>query len=189
MMDNGFVTGSNGKKADCRNIILILTTNAGAQSAEKNQIGFGKQEKNYDDKDLKKFFAPEFRNRLDAIITFGKLTKDTMRKVVIKFIDELKFQVAEKAIKVKINEAAINWLIEKGFDPKMGARPLQRVIDKEIKRPLAKMMLFGDLKDGGTLMITNKPNNDGLILGKRIKAVKPVEIENEPLETVTHEEN
>ena len=108
MMDNGFVTGSNGKKADCRNIILILTTNAGAQSAEKNQIGFGKQEKNYDDKDLKKFFAPEFRNRLDAIITFGKLTKDTMRKVVIKFIDELKFQVAEKAIKVKINEAAIN---------------------------------------------------------------------------------
>jgi ATP-dependent Clp protease ATP-binding subunit ClpA len=108
MMDNGFVTGSNGKKADCRNIILILTTNAGAQSAEKNQIGFGEQEKNYDDKDLKKFFAPEFRNRLDAIITFGKLTKDTMRKVVIKFIDELKFQVAEKAIKVKINEAAIN---------------------------------------------------------------------------------
>jgi ATP-dependent Clp protease ATP-binding subunit ClpA len=189
MMDNGFVTGSNGKKADCRNIILILTTNAGAQSAEKNQIGFGEQEKNYDDKDLKKFFAPEFRNRLDAIITFGKLTKDTMRKVVVKFIDELKFQVAEKAIKVKINEAAINWLIEKGFDPKMGARPLQRVIDKEIKRPLAKMMLFGDLKDGGTLMITNKPNNDGLILGKRIKAVKPVEIENEPLETVTHEEN
>jgi ATP-dependent Clp protease ATP-binding subunit ClpA len=189
MMDNGFVTGSNGKKADCRNIILILTTNAGAQSAEKNQIGFGKQEKNYDDKDLKKFFAPEFRNRLDAIITFGKLTKDTMRKVVVKFIDELKFQVAEKAIKVKINEAAINWLIEKGFDPKMGARPLQRVIDKEIKRPLAKMMLFGDLKDGGTVMITNKPDNDGLILGKRIKAVKPVEIENEPLETVTHEEN
>ena len=189
MMDNGFVTGSNGKKADCRNIILILTTNAGAQSAEKNQIGFGEQEKNYDDKDLKKFFAPEFRNRLDAIITFGKLTKDTMRKVVVKFIDELKFQVAEKAIKVKINEAAINWLIEKGFDPKMGARPLQRVIDKEIKRPLAKMMLFGDLKDGGTVMITNKPDNDGLILGKRIKAVKPVEIENEPLETVTHEEN
>jgi ATP-dependent Clp protease ATP-binding subunit ClpA len=112
-----------------------------------------------------------------------------MRKVVVKFIDELKFQVAEKAIKVKINEAAINWLIEKGFDPKMGARPLQRVIDKEIKRPLAKMMLFGDLKDGGTVMITNKPDNDGLILGKRIKAVKPVEIENEPLETVTHEEN
>ena len=179
MMDNGFITGSNGKKADCRNIVLILTTNAGAQAAEKNLIGFGSQEQPYDDKDLKKFFSPEFRNRLDATITFKKLGKETMRKVVVKFIDELKYQVAEKAIKVKINESAINWLIEKGFDPKMGARPLQRVIDKEIKRPLAKMMLFGDLKDGGTLQITNRPDNDGLILSKRVKAVKPVEIENE----------
>ena len=112
-----------------------------------------------------------------------------MRKVVIKFIDELKFQVAEKAIKVKINEAAINWLIEKGFDPKMGARPLQRVIDKEIKRPLAKMMLFGDLKDGGTLMITNNSVNDGLILSKKVKAVKPVEIENEVESQDTYQEN
>jgi len=189
MMDNGFITGSNGKKADCRNIVLILTTNAGAQAAEKNLIGFGSQEQPYDDKDLKKFFSPEFRNRLDATITFKKLGKETMRKVVVKFIDELKFQVAEKAIKIRINEASINWLIEKGFDPKMGARPLQRVIDKEIKRPLAKMMLFGDLKDGGTLMITNKPNNDGLILGKRIKAVKPVEIENEVESQDTYQEN
>jgi ATP-dependent Clp protease ATP-binding subunit ClpA len=189
MMDNGFITGSNGKKADCRNIVLILTTNAGAQAAEKNLIGFGSQEQPYDDKDLKKFFSPEFRNRLDAVITFKKLAKETMRKVVVKFIDELKFQVAEKAIKVKINEAAINWLIEKGFDPKMGARPLQRVIDKEIKRPLAKMMLFGDLKEGGTLQITNRADNDGLILSKRIKAVKPVEIENEVESQDTYQEN
>ena len=189
MMDNGFITGSNGKKADCRNIVLILTTNAGAQAAEKNLIGFGSQEQPYDDKDLKKFFSPEFRNRLDAIITFKKLAKETMRKVVVKFIDELKFQVAEKAIKIRINEAAINWLIEKGFDPKMGARPLQRVIDKEIKRPLAKMMLFGDLKEGGTLQITNRADNDGLILSKRIKAVKPVEIENEVESQDTYQEN
>jgi ATP-dependent Clp protease ATP-binding subunit ClpA len=189
MMDNGFITGSNGKKADCRNIVLILTTNAGAQAAEKNLIGFGSQEQPYDDKDLKKFFSPEFRNRLDATITFKKLGKETMRKVVVKFIDELKYQVAEKAIKVKINESAINWLIEKGFDPKMGARPLQRVIDKEIKRPLAKMMLFGDLKDGGTLQITNRPDNDGLILSKRVKAVKPVEIENEVESQDTYQEN
>jgi ATP-dependent Clp protease ATP-binding subunit ClpA len=189
IMDNGFITGSNGKKADCRNIVLILTTNAGAQAAEKNLIGFGSQEQPYDDKDLKKFFSPEFRNRLDATITFKKLGKETMRKVVVKFIDELKFQVAEKAIKVKINEAAINWLIEKGFDPKMGARPLQRVIDKEIKRPLAKMMLFGDLKDGGTLQITNRPDNDGLILAKRVKAVKPVEVENEVESQDTYQEN
>jgi len=189
MMDNGFITGSNGKKADCRNIVLILTTNAGAQAAEKNLIGFGSQEQPYDDKDLKKFFSPEFRNRLDATITFKKLAKETMRKVVIKFIDELKFQVAEKAIKIRINEASISWLIEKGFDPKMGARPLQRVIDKEIKRPLAKMMLFGDLKDGGTLMITNRADNDGLILSKRIKAVKPVETENEVESQDTYQEN
>ena len=154
MMDNGFVTGSNGKQADCRNLILILTTNAGAQDAEKNVIGFGTQEKDYSDKDIKKFFTPEFRNRLDGIITFNKLGKETMTKIVTKFIDEMREQVKDKAIRIKIDKEAINWLIDKGFDAKMGARPLQRVIDKEIKRDLAKMMLFGDLKNGGWLSIT-----------------------------------
>ena len=153
MMDNGFITGSNGKRADCRNLILILTTNAGAQDAEKNTIGFGGQEKEYSDKDLKKFFTPEFRNRLDGIITFNKLAKESMVKVVNKFVDELREQVKEKGIRIKINKEATEWLIVKGFDPKMGARPLQRVIDKEIKRPLAKLMLFGDLKAGGWLTI------------------------------------
>ena len=185
MMDNGFVTGSNGKKADCRNIILILTTNAGAQAAEKNQIGFGKQEKDYDDKDLKKFFAPEFRNRLDAIITFSKLSKDTMYKIVVKFIDELKRQVSEKGIRIRINDAAINHLIDKGFDSKMGARPLQRVIDKEIKRPLSRMMLFGELKDGGSLAITLEDSN--IVLTKRVR--QPKIIENESSDVITHEEN
>jgi ATP-dependent Clp protease ATP-binding subunit ClpA len=154
MMDNGFVTGSNGKQADCRNLILILTTNAGANDAEKNAIGFGSQEKDYSDKDLKKFFTPEFRNRLDGIMTFNKLGKESMIKVVNKFIDELKGQVKDKGVKIKINKEAIEWLITKGFDPKMGARPLQRVIDKEIKRNLAKMMLFGALKNGGGASIT-----------------------------------
>jgi ATP-dependent Clp protease ATP-binding subunit ClpA len=154
IMDNGFITGSNGKQADCRNLILILTTNAGANDAEKNAIGFGAQEKDYSDKDLKKFFTPEFRNRLDGIITFNKLAKETMVKIVSKFVDELKAQVKDKNIKVKINKEAINWLIDKGFDSKMGARPLQRVIDKEIKRSLAKMMLFGALKNGGVASIT-----------------------------------
>ena len=140
MMDNGFITGSNGKQADCRNLLLILTTNAGAQSAEKNNIGFGKQEKEYADTDLKKFFTPEFRNRLDGIITFNKLEKSTMTKIVTKFIDELKEQVKEKGVRIKIDKDAVEWLIDKGFDSKMGARPLQRVIDKEIKRDLAKMM-------------------------------------------------
>jgi ATP-dependent Clp protease ATP-binding subunit ClpA len=154
MMDNGFVTGSNGKKADCRNLILIITTNAGASDSEKNQIGFGQQEKQYSDEALKKFFAPEFRNRLDAVVTFGKLTKETMIKIVGKFMVEVRDQVKGKAIKIKITDEAIDWLIEKGFDTKMGARPLQRVIDKDIKRPLSKLMLFGELKNGGLLNIS-----------------------------------
>jgi ATP-dependent Clp protease ATP-binding subunit ClpA len=170
MMDNGFITGSNGKRADCRQLILILTTNAGAQDAEKNVIGFGTQEKDYSDKDLKKFFTPEFRNRLDGIITFNKLGKETMSKVVNKFIDELKEQVKEKGIRIKADKSAIEWLIEKGFDPKMGARPLQRVIDKEIKRDLAKMMLFGELKNGGWLTITT--NDGNIILTAKAKTSK-----------------
>jgi ATP-dependent Clp protease ATP-binding subunit ClpA len=170
MMDNGFITGSNGKQADCRNLILILTTNAGAQDAEKNTIGFGHQTKDYSDKDLKKFFTPEFRNRLDGIITFNKLGKETMTKVVTKFIDELRDQVKDKGVKIKLNKEAIEWLIDKGFDPKMGARPLARVIDKEIKRDLAKMMLFGDLKSGGWLTIT--VDNNKLVLVAKSKTPK-----------------
>ena len=170
MMDNGFVTGSNGKKADCRQLILILTTNAGATDADKNAIGFGAQQKEYSDKELNKFFTPEFRNRLDGIVTFKKLGKETMVKVVNKFIDELKDQVKEKGIKIKIDKDAINWLIDKGFDAKMGARPLQRVIDKDIKRDLAKMMLFGDLRNGGWLTITT--NDDKIMLVAKPKASK-----------------
>lgn len=170
MMDNGFVTGSNGKKADCRNLILIITTNAGASDAEKNTIGFSAQETQYSDKALKKFFAPEFRNRLDAVVTFGKLTKETMIKIVGKFMVEVREQVKEKGIKIKINDDAIDWLIEKGFDSKMGARPLQRVIDKDIKRPLAKLMLFGELKNGGLLNITVA--NGELVLAAKPKVTK-----------------
>ena len=171
MMDNGFITGSNGKQADCRNLILIITTNAGAQASEKNAIGFGKQDKDYSDADLKKFFAPEFRNRLDGVVTFGKLTKETMIKIVGKFMVELKGQIKEKAIRIKISDEAIDWLIEKGFDAKMGARPLQRVIDKEIKRPLAKLMLFGDLKSGGALSIVVEDDNLLLIAKPKVARI------------------
>jgi ATP-dependent Clp protease ATP-binding subunit ClpA len=168
MMDNGFITGSNGKKADCRNIVLILTTNAGAQASEKNQIGFGSQEREYEDKELKKFFAPEFRNRLDGIITFAKLSKETMIKIVGKFMVELKDQIRDKGIKIKLKDDAIDLLIKKGFDSKMGARPLQRVIDKEIKRPLAKLMLFGDLKNGGILTIGVDNDNIALLVKPKV---------------------
>jgi ATP-dependent Clp protease ATP-binding subunit ClpA len=153
IMDNGFITGSNGKVADARNVILIMTTNLGAQDADRNIIGFGKQDNDYEDKELKKFFAPEFRNRLDGIITFGKLSKETMIKVVGKFLVELKNQVTDKNIKITISDEAIDYLVDKGFDKKMGARPLQRVIDKDIKRPLSKLMLFGELKTGGQVKI------------------------------------
>jgi len=168
MMDNGFITGSNGKKADCRNIVLILTTNAGAQANEKNQIGFGNQEREYEDKELKKFFAPEFRNRLDGIITFAKLSKETMIKIVGKFMVELKDQIRDKGIKIKLKDDAIDLLIKKGFDSKMGARPLQRIIDKEIKRPLAKLMLFGDLKNGGILTIGVDNDNIALLVKPKV---------------------
>ncbi len=176
MMDNGFVTGSNGKKADCRNLILILTTNAGAQESDKNRIGFSSQERDYEDKELKKFFAPEFRNRLDAIVTFNKLTNETMIKVVGKFMLEVKNQVKEKGIKIKVTDEAIDTLIKQGFDKKMGARPLQRVIDKEIKRPMAKLMLFGDLKGGGTLTIDSKDDKITLTVKPKVKVTNEITV-------------
>ena len=159
-MDNGFVTGSNGKTADARNSILILTTNLGAEEAEKNAIGFTEDtEKDYEDEDLKKFFAPEFRNRLDGTITFGKLDENTMIKIVGKFLVELKSQVAGKGIEISITDPAIDLLVKKGFNRKMGARPLQRVIDNDIKKDLSKLILFGELKNGGLLTIDAQDDN------------------------------
>jgi len=155
IMDNGKITGSNGKEADARNCVLILTTNLGAADSEKNSIGFGGdfQDNSYEDKALKKFFSPEFRNRLDGVITFAKLGKEIMLKIVGKFLVELKDQVKDKRVKISITDETLDYLVDKGFDPKMGARPLQRVIDKEIKMPLARELLFGKLKDGGNLTI------------------------------------
>ena len=157
LMDNGKITGSNSKEADARNCILILTTNLGARDAEKNAIGFGEDlDKDYEDTDFKKFFPPEFRNRLDGIITFGKLDKPVMMKIVGKFLLELKKQVQEKQIDISVTDEALDYLVDKGFNPKMGARPLQRVIDQDIKRPLSKKMLFGELKNGGKVIIDFK---------------------------------
>jgi ATP-dependent Clp protease ATP-binding subunit ClpA len=155
VMDNGKLTGSNGKEADARNCTLILTTNLGARDSEKNTIGFGGDDNEhvYEDKALKKYFSPEFRNRLDGVITFNSLGKPVMMKIVGKFLVELKDMVKEKGIDITITDEALDHLVDKGFDPKMGARPLQRVIDKDIKRPLSKLILFGDLKQGGKVNI------------------------------------
>lgn len=159
IMDNGKVTGSNGKEADARNCILILTTNLGAKEAEKNSIGFSNSlDRDYEDGELKKYFAPEFRNRLDAVITFSKLGKPTMLKIVGKFLAELRDQVSGKNIEISVTDEVLDYLVDKGFDPKMGARPLQRVIDKDIKRPLSRLMLFGELKSGGKVIINLKNN-------------------------------
>jgi ATP-dependent Clp protease ATP-binding subunit ClpA len=158
-MDNGFITGSNGKVADGRNTILIMTSNLGAADNEKNTIGFGDLSKlDEDDKAVKKFFAPEFRNRLDSIVRFTGLKKDTVKKIVVKFVDELNSQLKDKNILINIDNNAINYLADNGYDKKMGARPLARLIDNRIKSPLSRRMLFGDLKDGGKITITMKEN-------------------------------
>jgi len=164
VMDNGKVTGSNGREADARNSILILTTNLGAKDAEKNTIGFDEDfdAENYEDKELKKFFAPEFRNRLDGVITFAKLGKEVMMKIVGKFLVELKDMVKDKGVTISITDEALDALVDKGFDRKMGARPLQRVIDKDIKRPLSRELLFGKLKAGGTVNV-NFVNNEFIL--------------------------
>ncbi len=172
LMDNGKVTGSNGKEADARNVVLIMTTNLGAADSERNIIGFGATDSTYEDKELKKFFAPEFRNRLDAIVTFTKLSKETMIKVVGKFLVELKTQIKDKDINITISDEALDYLVDKGFDPKMGARPLQRVIDKDIKRPLSREMLFGTLKQGGNVHIDIKDGAIALVIKDTVNEVQ-----------------
>ena len=172
IMDNGRITGSNGQEADARNSVLILTTNLGAEQAEKNAIGFNQDsDMDYEDTELKRFFAPEFRNRLDGVIAFGKLDKNVMIKIVGKFLLELKNMLTEKNVDVTIDDQAIDYLVDKGFDAKMGARPLQRVIDKEIKTDLSKMVLFGALKNGGKLHINVTDNKIDL----QVKETKLVE--------------
>jgi ATP-dependent Clp protease ATP-binding subunit ClpA len=154
LMDNGYVTGSNGKKADGRNAIIILTSNLGAADAEKNAVGFGSLERDDDSKDaINSFFKPEFRNRLDGIIKFDKLDHNTMAKIVKKFIDELNVLLKDKNVHVKLSADAAELLIAKGFNRKMGARPLQRTIDEMIKKPLSKEILFGNLVNGGVVEV------------------------------------
>jgi len=154
LMDNGFVTGSNGKKADARNAIIIMTSNLGATASEKKNIGFGDQDKlGETDTAVNTFFAPEFRNRLDGIIKFKKLEHGVMVKVVDKFITEMNSLVSDKNVFVQLSDQAKEYLIDKGFDPKMGARPLHRIIDDKIKRPLSREILFGRLVNGGIVKV------------------------------------
>ena len=153
-MDNGFITGSNGKQADGRNTILIMTSNLGAADNELNTIGFGELERDgEDDKAIKKHFSPEFRNRLDAVIKFSKLSGDTVIQIVKKFVADLNSQLKDKGIEIVVNAKATRWLADRGYDKKMGARPLARIIDNEIKSPLSRRVLFGDLVNGGRVTV------------------------------------
>jgi ATP-dependent Clp protease ATP-binding subunit ClpA len=159
-MDNGFITGSNGKQADGRNTILLMTSNLGARDNENNAIGFGDLTKDgEDDKAVKKFFAPEFRNRLDAIIKFSSLGQETVIQIVKKFVGELNTQLKDKGIDIVLSNTAAKWLAEKGYDRKMGARPLARLIDNKIKSPLSRRVLFGDLVDGGRVNVDVSDND------------------------------
>ena len=154
LMDNGQVTGSNGKIADFRNIVLILTSNLGAKDAERQSIGFSKEDRYNDgDEAIKEFFAPEFRNRLDAIVQFNRLSKSSMKMIVNKFINELQSLIKDKSVTIYVSESGMDLLVERGFDPKMGARPLARIIDQDIKKPLSKELLFGRLKQGGSVLV------------------------------------
>jgi ATP-dependent Clp protease ATP-binding subunit ClpA len=147
LMDEGVITSSNGKKADCRNAVVILTSNLGAADNERNSIGFGRslQKEGEDDKAVKDFFKPEFRNRLDGIIKFNKLESVSIRKIVDKFIVEVNELLSDKQIKVKLSSAAIDHIIEQGYDSKLGARPLARKINDLIKVPLSKRILFENI--------------------------------------------
>jgi len=155
MMDEGSVTSSNGKKADCRNAIIILTSNLGAADNEKNTIGFTQslEKTGEDDRAVKDFFKPEFRNRLDGVVKFAKLDQLSMRKIVNKFINELNELLLEKQLRVRLTEKAVDELITNGFDSKMGARPLQRKINDLIKVPLSKKILFENVLPGTTVIV------------------------------------
>jgi len=156
VMDHGTLTDNNGRKADFRNTVLIMTTNAGAELVSRRSIGFMDQDHATDGMEaVKKMFTPEFRNRLDSIIQFGSLPPEVVRTVVDKFVAELEAQIADRKVTIDVDDAAKDWLVEKGYDEKMGARPMARVIQEHIKKPLAEMLLFGDLEGrSGTVLVT-----------------------------------
>jgi len=163
VMDHGKLTDHNGKKIDFRNVVLIMTTNAGASDAAKDAIGFGRGKREGEDEEaIKKLFTPEFRNRLDATITFAPLSRDTIDKVVEKFVLELEAQLADRDVTFDLTPEATRWLGQKGYDDAFGARPLTRVIQEHIKKPLADEILFGNLKDGGTVRVLLDREKDKL---------------------------
>ena len=154
VMDNGTLTDNNGRKADFRNVVLVMTTNAGVRETERKSIGLIHQDNSTDAmEEIKKIFTPEFRNRLDNIIWFDHLSTEVIHQVVDKFIVELQVQLDQKGVSLEVSQEARNWLAEKGYDRAMGARPMARVIQDNLKKPLANELLFGSLVDGGQVTV------------------------------------
>src|SRR5215472_5506742 len=171
VMDHGKLTDHNGKKIDFRNVVLIMTTNAGASDAAKEAIGFGRDTREGEDEDaIKRLFTPEFRNRLDATIAFAGLTPEIVGRVVEKFVMQLEAQLADRNVTIELSSAAKEWLAERGYDKLYGARPLARVIQEHIKKPLAEELLFGRLAKGGSVRVTLK---DGKLDFELIEAQLP----------------
>ncbi len=161
VMDHGTLTDNNGRRADFRNVVLVMTTNAGAEQASRRSMGFAEQDHSGDSMEaITRMFTPEFRNRLDAIVQFNSLGRDTISQVVDKFIIELEGQLEEKRVTIDVDEPARGWLAEHGYDRVMGARPMERIIQEHIKRPLAEELLFGQLEGGGNVRIG--ADDDGL---------------------------
>jgi ATP-dependent Clp protease ATP-binding subunit ClpA len=172
VMDHGKLTDHNGKTVDFRNVILIMTTNAGASDMAKEAIGFGSTTRQGEDEEaIKRLFTPEFRNRLDATITFAGLTEEIVGRVVEKFVMQLEAQLADRNVTIELSSSAKEWLAERGYDRLYGARPLGRVIQEYIKKPLAEELLFGKLAKGGSVKVTMK---DGKLDFEFTEAAVPV---------------
>ena len=176
IMDHGKLTDHNGKRVDFQNVILIMTTNAGATDLAKAAIGFNRSKREGDDEEaITKLFSPEFRNRLDAIIPFANLTPEIISKVVEKFVFQLEAQLGDRNITIELTPEANAWLAERGYDDKFGARPLRRVIQEHIKKPLAEEILFGKLKDGGIVRVLVEETDGEKQLGfEYLKADAPI---------------
>ena len=165
VMDHGTLTDNNGRKADFRNVILVMTTNAGAETISRRSIGFSHQDHTSDGMEvIRKQFTPEFRNRLDSIIQFAALTRDNIMYVVDKFLVELQAQLDDKKVHMHIDDEARKWFAENGYDEKMGARPMNRLIQEKLKKPLAEKILFGDLEGGGEVDVCLNEAKDGIEL-------------------------
>jgi ATP-dependent Clp protease ATP-binding subunit ClpA len=165
VMDHGTLTDNNGRKADFRNVTIVMTTNAGAQEMSRASVGFTEQDHSSDGMEvIKKIFSPEFRNRLDAIIQFQPLDDKSIARVVDKLVLELEAQLEKNNVTIELEPAARDWIAAKGYDRSMGARPMARIIQEHIKRPLAEELLFGKLKDGGHVRVDREGGKDGLVL-------------------------